>query len=568
MKKYFSIIISSLLLLCLILSCSHYEGPGETGQLAIILHFPDEGDNVSDNPGKADESRTVESIDQVYCSIDKDGSEVYGEWLTLNGGQFTSEEIWLEAGSGYTVFVECFISGIRSHEGFDGDVTIQADEINVVDMTLNVTIPQIPLNLHAEAVAADEVKLVWIDIAVNEDGYKIERKTTGVYTEIGTVGEDVTEYYDSGLIQGTTYTYRIKAYNAAGVSAWSNTSYAVPGFDIPTPPGNLQADAISATEIELTWDDNSNNELGFRLERSIGNTSSFIFLADVNANIEDYSDSGLTPSTNYFYRVAAYNNSGVSIWSNVDDAMTTALQAGDEQEFPLGNTGLNITMVWIPSGSFMQGAYSSELGAQSNEYPQHLVTLDYGFWMGKYEVTQEQWQSVTGYNNSCFSGADRPVEMVSWDDIDTGFLPILNLQTATGEWRLPSESEWEYACRAGTTTRYYWGDDLSGTMIDDYAVYYLNDPGGTAEVGTKLPNAWNLYDISGNIWEWCEDYWHTDYNGAPINGDPWLSPTNSSRLQRGGSWSNPKENCRSADRFLDLPSHSLSHFGFRLVLSP
>ena len=210
-------------------------------------------------------------------------------------------------------------------------------------------------------------------------------------------------------------------------------------------------------------------------------------------------------------------------------------------------------------------------GLISYEDPQHLVTLDYGFWLGKYEVTQEQWVALMGSNPSQYFGIgdDYPVYCVSWDDIVNDFLVELNSQTAGAPWRLPSESEWEYACRAGTETRFYWGDDLSETQIGSYAVYFLNDPGGTAEVGTKLPNAWGLYDISGNVLEWVEDYWHGNYNGAPTNGSAWLSLTNSNRVLRGGSWVNYPYRCRSADRSYNNPSGAYyGSGGFRLRRSP
>ena len=149
------------------------------------------------------------------------------------------------------------------------------------------------------------------------------------------------------------------------------------------------------------------------------------------------------------------------------------------------------------------------------------------------------------------------------------FLPVLNFQTSGSDpWRLPSESEWEYACRAGTTTRYYWGDDLSETAIGDYAVYYLNYPGGTAEVGSKLPNAWNLYDMSGNVWEWCEDWYHDSYNGAPTDGSAWVSPSGEYRVLRGGSWYYDPGSCRSASRGNNYPSYTYPNLGFRLVRSP
>ena len=240
-----------------------------------------------------------------------------------------------------------------------------------------------------------------------------------------------------------------------------------------------------------------------------------------------------------------------------------------EQDFPLGTTGEYITMVWIPPGSFMQGAYTGELGASSSEYPQHLVTLDYGFWLGKYEVTQGQWEAIMGAWSFYFNGhPNRPAEMVSWNDIVNDFLTELNSQTAGEPWRLPSESEWEYACRAGTETRYYWGDDLNYIEIDDYAWYYYNSGSQTHDVGLKLPNAWGLYDMSGNVWEWVEDYWHTNYNGAPTNGSAWLSPTSSYRVLRGGGWGYYPYRCRSAYRRSRYPFYRSYDVGFRLLRSP
>ena len=236
-------------------------------------------------------------------------------------------------------------------------------------------------------------------------------------------------------------------------------------------------------------------------------------------------------------------------------------QAGDERDFQL-TEDVTITMVWIPAGEFMMGAQEDEQDANDDEYPRHRVTFDYGFWMGKYEVTQAQWEAVMGDNPAQGYGVgdDHPVYPVTWDDIQ-------NFESELDDvFRLPSESEWEYACRAGTDTRFYWGDDPDYEDINDYAVHTDNDPNGTDEVGTKRPNAWCLYDMSGNVWEWCEDDWPSNYNNAPNDGSPWINvPRAGYRILRGGAWNNDPEMCRSAYHAGAFPDLSYSSFGFRLV---
>ena len=218
-------------------------------------------------------------------------------------------------------------------------------------------------------------------------------------------------------------------------------------------------------------------------------------------------------------------------------------------------------MCWIPAGSFQMGSPDNEQDRDGDEDPVHRVTFTEGFWLGKYEVTQKQWEAVMGDNPSYYDGVNRPVENVSWNDIQD-FESALD-----GAFRLPSESEWEYACRAGTTTRFYWGDDGNYNDIDRYAVYSSNDPGGTANVGTKLPNVWGLYDMSGNVYEWCEDWYHSDYTSAPSDGSAWTSPSGSYRVRRGGGWNDLARYCRSANRSYSDPSARYYGLGFRLARS-
>jgi formylglycine-generating enzyme required for sulfatase activity len=257
---------------------------------------------------------------------------------------------------------------------------------------------------------------------------------------------------------------------------------------------------------------------------------------------------------------------------NVADVISMSFVdgAGVEQIFPLGDTGIDITMVWIPSGSFMMGAQDGEVGANPNERPRHEVSIEQGFWMGKYEVTQEQWEIVMGdwdfYNSH---QSDRPAEMMSWNDINNTYLPAINASLVDNPWRLPSEAEWEYAARAGfDETRYWWGDDLSYEQLDNYAWYELNSGHQTHTVGSKDPNPWNLYDVLGNVWEWTADNNHISYTGAPTDGSAWIDSPTGNRITRGGGFGTDEPQwVRIAIRMGDVSPSQTIALGFRLVRS-
>ena len=208
------------------------------------------------------------------------------------------------------------------------------------------------------------------------------------------------------------------------------------------------------------------------------------------------------------------------------------------------------------------GGMSGEQDSTTDENPQHQVTLTHGFWMGKYEVTQAQWQAVMGTNPSHFTGdLNRPVEQINWSDTQS-FITTLNTLT-NKTFRLPSEAEWEYACRAETTTRFYWGDDANYGQIGNYTWHDPNSGETTHPVGEKWPNAFGLFDMSGNVWELCQD-WYSDYT-AGATTDPTGPTSGTYRVLRGGGIYDEAQYCRSADRDYFNPSSKYYDLGFRLA---
>jgi len=224
---------------------------------------------------------------------------------------------------------------------------------------------------------------------------------------------------------------------------------------------------------------------------------------------------------------------------------------------------------YIPSGSFSMGSPTSESNRESNE-DQHRVTVG-SFELMTTEVTQGMWEEVMGDSIEELRdianpdwplrgvGDDYPVYYVSWDDCQA-FLYTVNHLDTEYEYRLPTEAEWEYACRAGAATAYYWGGSMSGS----YCWYAENSNDSAHPVGQKLPNAWGLYDMSGNVWEWCEDMYTSDYEDCPTNGAAYTG-SGSYFVNRGGSWYNNARYCRSAVRFYYSPSSSSYSLGFRLA---
>jgi len=230
------------------------------------------------------------------------------------------------------------------------------------------------------------------------------------------------------------------------------------------------------------------------------------------------------------------------------------------------NLGMKFT--WIPPGSFMMGSPKEEKERLPDE-SQHKVTLTKGFYMGVYTVTQEQWQAVMGNNPSHFKGEKNlPVEQVSWNDCQEFIKKLREKDKDKKAYRLPTEAEWEYSCRAGTTTPFHFGETISTDQANYYgeAVYGNGKVGvyrkKTTPVGTFPANAWGLHDMHGNVWQWCQD-WYAEYPKNNVT-DPQGPEKGESRVLRGGSWSGTPEYCRSAYRGRNEPGIRVINCGCRL----
>ena len=232
----------------------------------------------------------------------------------------------------------------------------------------------------------------------------------------------------------------------------------------------------------------------------------------------------------------------------------------------LGN-GVFLEMVKIPGGVFLMGSPESELERYDNESPQHKVNIQ-PFFMGKFQVTQKQYEVIMGENPSCFKGEKKPVECVSWDNA-VEFCSRISKKTGK-TYRLPSEAEWEYACRAGTTTPFHFGETITTELVNyDGNSTYSSAPKGeyrekTTDVGSFPANTFGLYDMHGNVHEWCQDNWHGNYEGAPTDGIAWVNDNNQ-RMLRGGSWSFNPWCCHCAYRNWFVRGCKDKNIGFRVV---
>jgi formylglycine-generating enzyme required for sulfatase activity len=504
---------------------------------------------------------------------------------TLTANTTTYENTGLTAATGYTYVVSAIAPG--------GALVSAA---GVAATTFGPT--AVPTGVTATAFSSTQINLKWTDAATNETEYRIEsRPTSGTtWTVLATIAANSNSYSNTGLTPSTGYTYRVSAI-APGGAAMSAATVAATTFGPTSGPTGVTATAFSSTQINLSWTDVAANETGYQIARRPTSGTALTIVTTLTANATTYQNTGLTAATGYTYIVSAIAPGGALV--SADGVATTTFSTTatvTEMVFTTANVsetgvitrspgrrtrkyeedlggGVKLEMVVIPGGSFQMGSPDTEVGRWSHEGPRRRVDVN-GFVMGRYEVTQAQWRAVMGTDPSFFKGNNLPVERVSWDDAQE-FCRRLNEKlglTGASRYRLPSEAEWEYAARAGTATPFAFGQTVNAEIVN----YYGPEPYGNAPAGVfrrqsinagslEVANAWGLYDMHGNTYEWCEDDYHESYSGGPTDGRAWVdSQRASDRVIRGGGWYYLSAYCRSAFRIMHAPGGSYDYVGFRL----
>jgi len=411
-----------------------------------------------------------------------------------------------------------------------------------------------PQNFKA-VVDGKNVMLLWESGTSAKVSFKIDRSlNNGTWeTAFTSLAAGINNYTDTTAdVLSSTCKYQIYAIAGVNESAKSNVSVQKVD-DRSWAPGNLTIKTENGNVI-LRWKDVSQYEEKYLIDRCINNSIWEIAIATLNAGATTYSDATTDVFANdYEYRVYAVVGTNESA----------------KIEIKIRKVINSIEMVLIDGGTIQMGSPTNELDGNSDE-TQHLVTLN-SFYMCKYEVTQKQWFDIMGTKPSYFINCDNcPVENVSWEDIQI-FLTKINEKYSGYYYRLPTEAEWEYAARAGTYTQFNTGDCLASTQAnyDGNYPYQACSKGiyqdKTIAVGSYAPNAFGLYDMHGNVYEWCSDWYGAYSTDAQTNPTGPTSGTN--RVLRGGGWFSEARYCRSAARFGGSPNNRRSIYGFRLVLS-
>ena len=316
---------------------------------------------------------------------------------------------------------------------------------------------------------------------------------------------------------------------------------------------NLRDEDVLAAETKV---------LGTSLSSAVS-TATIISAAEPQSKSETEYSQPQRPSISFSFETVRVNDRG-KVVENIPCQADYYTEA-------LGN-GITLEMVRIPEGKFLMGAAEGEAGASDDEYPQHEVSVP-EFWLGKYAVTQAQWRAVAALpkvecdlksDPANFKGDKLPVEQVSWEDAIEFCKRLSQYAQKTSKriYTLPSEAQWEYACRAGTTTLFHFGSKITTDLVN-----YRRSMEKTTEVSTFFPNAFGLYDMHGNVWEWCLDGWHEDYKGAPSDSSVWES-SSKRKVLRGGSWTNNRSICRAANRLKVISNGRVNDIGFRMCSFP
>ena len=352
-----------------------------------------------------------------------------------------------------------------------------------------------------------------------------------------------------GLFEGAAYYLAVQAYNNFGKSPYSNIEYFIIGYTLSVSPSSLSISQGQTGTCTLS---------GGTVPYSAVSSNTAVATVSVSGGTLSVTGVSKGPAT-----VTVYDSGG--------DSGTVSVSVTGSTPGTYTN-GLGQTFVLLPAGTFTMGSPSNEPGRYSNEGPQHQVTLTQPFYMQTTEVTQAQWEAVMGSNPSSFFGCPTcPVERVSWDDAQT-YISYMNTM-GEGTYSLPTEAQWEYAARAGSTTAFYNGGITEtgcgyDPNLDAIGWYCYNADSETHQVAGKAPNAWGLYDMSGNVYEWCQDWYSSSYYTSSAVTDPTGPSSGSYRVIRGGGWYGSARACRSADRDAYYPDYRINYLGFRLLRQP
>lgn len=510
--------------------------------------------------GTSDWSNTLECIMVPFeLVLTVSENEVFSEddftlnWNDVDASSYTIEEATninfnnatsisvsgtIKSFNYYSETQQTYYYRLRAHSG-----NITSDWSNSIEVVITPPAPSAPF-LSEPVVNQNSVTVSWEKVKY-ATSYTLESAENSNFTDANLFEIETTtsKTFSYNISESTTFYYRVKALGLSGSSSWSN----------------LVTVTIKPVKHELILEINPSGSGATEPP-----TGSYIYNENTVVTI--------TASPMEGYRFVSWTGDV----ADKNSSSTTVTMSGDKtvtanfEEIPA--TSQEIALVSIPAGTFQMG---SDDGGD-NEKPVHTVTLDYSFEMSQTEITQEQYETIMGENPSSFSGTNLPVETVSWYDAVTfcnnlssseGLQPCYNLTTwecdfSKNGYRLPTDAEWEYACRAGTTTKYYTGNSESDLAR---AGWYPGNSTSTHPVRDKEPNKWNSYDMHGNVIEWCNDRYDEKYYSYSSSHNPIGSSTGTARIRRGGSYDDAAIGHRSACRSFSQPGYSVSRIGFRVV---
>ena len=518
--------------------------------------------------GKAAKPAVVDAMTAyVYES---DGTKIAEANLEKVGGRGKAS-ITVSAGDNRRVDLVAYDESLVSWLGSDQDVDVVAGETTTAEVTMKPFVP-----ILAELVSPDvdaSYTVIWSTVG-EATSYLVEESEDQGFSSPQSIYSGTDSTTDIEKTADGMYWYRAKATGRYGDGVWCPVhSIEVAILGVPV----LQAIASPDTDGTYTvqWSAASHAEQ-YVVEED--DNEAFSSPTEVYAGTALSVERTDMADGTYWYRAKATNPYGESAWSDAVSVKVPPPDGTIDIDVPWpsnGDTtvslpgGATMEMVWIEPGTFTMGSPSSEPGRGDDESPQHEVTISRGFYLGKYEITQGQWESVMGTRpwegkSQVQENPNHPAVWISWNDMQA-FIAALNAAEDPDVYRLPTEAEWEYACRAGTTTRWSFGEDES--QVRNYAWCQENawdvGEGYAHAVGTKLWNPWGLYDMYGNVYEWCQD-WYGAYPSGPQT-DPTGPVSGSRRVLRGGAYHTYARTMRSAFRNIHLPGDRESGFGARLV---